>query len=228
MHDTDDRSPGFPQSTGSFCNNASPSDHAGPEELQKSSSTVAAGRQIAVSAVLCLGIVACSPAADSPGEVTAPAPPASAGCDAQGSFRARLYGEITADLSWASPQYECRGMPRPDGRGARLFFAGHDTAGDQRLAFILAIPAFDRDAASRELGSSLTVIEEGSGRFFSTATEMNCLTDITAIEAPDPESSRVSVHGAVFCVSPLAEVNGDSSVSIAELQFSGMLDWEES
>ena len=45
------------------------------------------------------------------------------------------------------------------------------------------------------------------------------------IDAPDPESGQVAVHGAVFCVSPLAEINGDSSISIAELRFSGMLDW---
>jgi hypothetical protein len=168
-------------------------------------------------------MAACSPAPDPPGQATEPAAVASPGCGAQGSFRARLYGEISADLSWPSPEYECRGMPRPDGQGARLFFSGHDEAGDQRLAFILAIPGFDQDAAGRELGSTLTVIEEGSGRFFSTATDASCLTDITTIDAP--EAGRVAVHGAVFCVSPLAEVNGDSSISIAELQFSGMLDW---
>lgn len=170
-------------------------------------------------------MAACSPAPDTSGQATEPAAVASPGCGAQGSFRVRLYGEISADLSWPSPEYECRGMPRPDGQGARLFFSGHDQAGEQRLAFILALPGFDRDAAGRELGSKLTVIEEGSGRFFSTAADTSCLTDISTIDAPDPESGQVAVHGAVFCVSPLAEINGDSSISIAELRFSGMLDW---
>lgn len=193
--------------------------------MQKLSPTIVARCRTAASLTVCVWIAACSPVTETSGEPTDPAPAASPGCGAQGSFHARLYGEISADLAWSSPDYECRGMPRPDGRGARLFFSGFESAGDQRLAFILAIPAFDRDAVGRELGSTLTVIEVGSGRFFSTATDTSCLTDIAAIDAPDPDSGRVAVHGAVFCVSPLAEVNGDSSVSIAELRFSGMLDW---
>lgn len=116
-------------------------------------------------------------------------------------------------------------MPRPGGQGARLYFAGHDTAGDQRLVFILAVPAFDPDAAGRELDSTLTVIEEGSGRFFSTATDSGCVTALSAVDAAGQDAQALTVEGSVFCVSPLAEVNGGSSVSLGELRFAGMLDW---
>ena len=185
---------------------------------------IAARCRAAMRALLCLGLGACSPAADAPSELAAPDP---SGCAADGTFRARLYGEIAADLTWRGPEYECRGMPRPEGRGARLYFAGHEDAGDQRLAFILALPAFDRDAAGRELDSTLTVIEEGSGRFFSNATPSGCVTNLSAIDTATEREQALTVHGSVFCVSPLAEVNGESSVSIAELRFSGMLDWGE-
>lgn len=196
--------------------------------MQKSPTKLVARYAAAISAVLCLGIGACSPAADRPGETTGPEPTESGTCGAQGAFRASLYGEIAADIRWSSRQYECRGMPRPDGQGARFFFAGHDDAGDRRLAFILAIPEFDRDAAGRELDSTLTLIEEGSGRFFSTATDANCATHIAGIDAMAADGARVTVRGTVFCVSPLAEVNGDSSVSVAELRFAGVLDWTSS
>jgi hypothetical protein len=185
-------------------------------------------RRLAAAAVSCLGIAACGPAASTSGEATEPEPAYSVGCGAEGAFQARLYGAIAAELAWSSPQYECRGMPRPDGQGVRLFFAGLDAASGERLAFILAIPGFDRDATGREFDSTLTVIEEGSGRFFSTALDASCVTDIAAIDTPGPDAERLAVHGAVFCVAPLAEVNGDSSVSIAELSFAGMLDWDAS
>jgi len=93
-------------------------------------------------------------------------------------------------------------MPRPGGQGARLFFAGHEESRDQRLAFILAIPEFDRSAAGRELDSTLTVIEEGGGRFFSTAIDAGCVTDISAIDRPGPGAERLVVRGAVDHAKP--------------------------
>jgi hypothetical protein len=30
----------------------------------------------------------------------------------------------------------------------------------------------------------------------------------------------------MYCIAPLIEVNGDSSVTIDELSFSGLLDWD--
>lgn len=185
-------------------------------------------RRLAAAAVSCLGIAACGPTASTSGEPVAPVAAHSVGCAAEGVFHARLYGAIAAELAWSSPQYECRGMPRPGGRGIRLFFAGHEETSDQRLAFILAIPEFDPDATGREFDSTLTVIEEGGGRFFSTAIDASCVTEISAIDTLGPDADRLAVHGAVFCVSPLAEVNGDSSLSIAELRFSGMLDRDAS
>ena len=189
--------------------------------MHLSSIRIAARCRAAMPALLCLVLGACDTAADSPPELAVPDP---AGCAADGTFRARLYGEIAADLTWRGSEYECRGMARPEGRGVRLYFAGHEDSGDQRLAFILALPAFDPDAAGGELDSTLTVIEEGSGRFFSTATDSGCVTELTAIDPLAHDSQTLTVHGKVFCVSPLAEVNGESSVSIAELRFSGILE----
>jgi hypothetical protein len=193
--------------------------------LQESPKKVVARCLAAV--ISCLGLAACSPATGTSGEPPVPESSQAAGCGAGGSFHARLYGAVAADLAWSSLQYECRGMPRPDGQGVRLFFAGHEESRDQRLAFILAIPEFDLNASGRELDSTLTVIEEGGGRFFSTAIEANCVTDISAIDRTGPGAEQLVVRGDVFCIAPLPEVNGDSSVSIAELRFAGILEWGE-
>ena len=164
--------------------------------------------------------------------VTPPAaapPPAAATpaelCGDGGTLQAELYGAIAGRISWDRFAVECSGMPRPEGRGARLRFAGPLDADDRRVALIIAIPDLERGLTGDELESNVTLIEEGSGRFFSTSTLGNCLTNVTDVAATDDSGDRYSISGTLFCVAPLAEVNGNSSVSIAELHFSGLLDW---
>ena len=211
-----------------FGNNALTSDSGGPAELQQSPINIAARCRIALLAlvVICLG--ACDPATETAVTPAAVEYVAPADCAASGFLRAQLYGEIATTLDWSGANLECRGMPRPQGAGVRLRFAGRDHDGERRLAFIVAIPDLDPGAAGRELASTVTLIEEGGGRFFSTASPGNCVTDVAAITALDDSGERFAVSGALYCVSPLAEVNGASSVSIPELHFSGLVDWGSS
>jgi hypothetical protein len=149
-------------------------------------------------------------------------------CGDDGRLSGKFYGAVETTLDWGRNDLECAGMPRPEGRGARLRFAGNSGPDAPRLAIIIAIPELTRDAEGVELGSNVTLIEEGSGRFFSTPDLKNCLTDIATVRAIDESGDRYSVTGALYCVAPLPELNGDSSVSIPELRFSGLLDWSAS
>ncbi len=170
-------------------------------------------------------LTACEPATDLAHiEISAEEEPVLL-CGNEGHLSTELFGAITAQLNWNKHQLECAGMPRPDGRGARLRFAGKAADGDVRLAFIIAIPGMTRDAAGLEFDSNVTLIEEDSSRFFSTPNLANCLTSITSVTAMDDSGERYSVVGVLNCISPLPEVNGSSSVSIPELRFSGLLDW---
>ena len=153
---------------------------------------------------------------------------ASLQCGADGELHTQLYGAIAAQLDWSRNELECTGMPRPEGRGVRLRFAGTVGGSDQRVAMIIAIPDLGREALGKEYRSNVTIIEEGNSRFFSTPDLENCLTDITSLDALDDAGDRFSLGGLLYCVSPLPEVNGDSSISIPELRFQGLLDWGSS
>lgn len=100
-------------------------------------------------------------------------------------------------------------------------------AGDSNktIAIIIALPDLDPAQTAAELPSNVTVIEEGNGRFFSTPDLDNCWSDITDQRAIDDSGERFTITGTLYCISPLAEVNGASSVSIPELEFSGLIDW---
>ena len=151
------------------------------------------------------------------------APTAAPTCHDDGYLQARLFGALEGPIDWSGAEMACSGMPRPNSAGARLRFAGQ--AGEQRIAIIIALADLKRDAAGTELSSKVTMIDESSGRFFSTWDLENCWTDISSVVATDGSGDRVYIEGDLYCVAPLAEVNGSGSVSIADLSFAGSLDW---
>lgn len=152
-----------------------------------------------------------------------PPAPESGGCGERGYLRTELYGEFAGPVDWSAGDLECQGMPRPEGKGARLRFA--QPSADLPLAIILALPDLERGATARELGSNVTVIEEGGGRFFSTSGLGSCWTDVLQQERLDAGADVYFIAGTLYCIAPLAEVNGNSSVMLRELAFGGYLDW---
>ena len=137
-----------------------------------------------------------------------------------------IYGGIRSDLAWRAPELECSGMPRPNGAGARLRFAGAiDPERDAgRLAFIIALPELARGGTVSETPANVTVIQEDSGRFFSSTDTPICWSDVA--EQRLIAGNEYSIRGIVYCVSPLAELNGAAGVSFTDLEFSGRIDWE--
>ena len=210
-----------------FGNNAPYSDINRPDTLQLIQRKCAIARNIVseLGLLLAMGIavLGCETAA-SPAEKPAP------NCGDDGFLRTQLYGALKATLDWGQHDLECSGMPRPEGRGARLRFAGTslDAGNDQRVAIIIAIPDLTRAALGDEYRSNVTLIEEGVGRFFSTPDLDNCLTNITSLTALDDSGDRFSIGGTLFCVTPLPQINGDSSVSFSDVNFSGLIDWSSS
>ncbi len=159
-------------------------------------------------------------------------PPAAASgaCDETARLTTKLYGAVRLDLDWTARSLTCEGMPRPDDEGARIHLSGpvNDGPGAATVAFILGIPDLEKGRAARELGTNVTFMEEGSGRFFSTRDTDGCWTDIDYQEAvPDAPGSAYRIGGTVYCVSPLAELNGGSSISFTELEFAGRLNWDD-
>ena len=120
-------------------------------------------------------------------------------------------------------------MPRPAGEGARLRFAGPAQSGSVKrsLAFILSMPGLGRGAIGSELPTNVTMIEEGVGRFFGTQDTENCWTDIHQNEriGGGMDNTNYRVSGILYCVTPLAELNGNANISFAEVRFTGRLNW---
>ncbi len=152
-----------------------------------------------------------------------PAPAASApACTGDAYIRGRLLGAVEADVDWSADAISCQGGPRPDGDGARLRFAraSDDGAG---LAVIIAIPGLSRRSTGTEFAANVTLILEGEARFFSTQNRESCWADISGNELVGDE--RYAVEGELYCIAPLAEVNGTGSITLDGLGFRGAVNW---
>ncbi len=208
-----------------FSNNVASSDSNGRKTLHGKSRNTGICLLITACAAALIG--ACGEAreaASAPALLPLPATLAQ-GCGDGGYLQTTLYGAFEAQIDWATESLDCEGMPRLGGAGARLRFAGTAGDGDRAIAIIIALPALERGAATRELASNVTLIEEGSGRFFSTSGLDTCWTDVDEQVALQDLSDSYAISGTLYCITPLAEVNGDSSVSLRELRFAGLLDW---
>lgn len=146
-------------------------------------------------------------------------------CPEGGYLSATLIGALEGEIDWRAGTMSCEGMPRPGGAGARLRFAGPAGEGRLDLAVIIAIPRLTRGEAATDLQSNVTIIEEGKGRFFSTTDLEYCWVDVDEIRDVPDRASVSAVSGTLSCIAPLAETNGDTSVTIGALSFSGFIDW---
>jgi hypothetical protein len=81
-----------------------------------------------------------------------------------------------------------------------------------------------------ELPATVTLIEEDAGRFFSTREAGVCWTDVeyqTPIADDDAgNGNQYAIGGILYCIAPLAELNGSGSVTIGDMTFSGRVDWQ--
>lgn len=140
-----------------------------------------------------------------------------------------LHGAIRAAVRWEGDALDAEGMPQPDLRGARLRFSGEAAIGTERrpLSFILGIPALEKGAPGTELGTRVTLIEEGAGRFFATGDTDTCWSDVHENVRVPGSSSLYRLSGVLYCMAPLAELNGSAGVSFTDLSFTGRVDWRQ-
>lgn len=120
-------------------------------------------------------------------------------------------------------------MRRPADADARLKYSGPYENGEEKipLTLILGIPALEEAQIGAELPTNITLVEEGSGRFFATPDTNGHWTDVTEHEHIDAKSDQdYMISGNLFCGSPLAELNGSASVAFTELAFTGRVNWK--
>ncbi len=142
-----------------------------------------------------------------------------------GYWRGSITGSATLELDWQGAGLACAGGARPDGRGLRLFFAGHPGGGGERLVIVLGIAATVAELAGREWPVSVTVIDEASSSFFHSIAG-RCFTRVTEVTALDRQGRAFRVAGELYCAGALGAVNGEHAVQLGDSRYAGHLDLE--
>jgi len=162
-------------------------------------------------------------AADTP---AAGAPAAAGGAclpSGDGYFRAQLAGAIDAKIDWPNSGTRCEGEPRSKPSGVRLSFQRRP-AGAIDLLFIFGLTGVREGRPAREIGANLTLIVQGTDRFFGTLGDSRCTVDsLTQRRLPKAKSYRVEARG--FCTQPAHAVRGDGAVLVSTFDFAGLVNY---
>ena len=195
---------------------ARPSDYSIPPD------PVTALAAIALVALLASQLLGLEPASQgfslAPREMT--------GCvmDQAGFLRGELYGEVRQTLDWQGEAMACDGMPKPDGRGVRLAFRQYvdpDLAG---LVVVIAIDNVAPGASFEEEPANVTINDQQGGRFYSSLGADRCWVSLRElVELTGTVDPAWRMNGLLYCLSALPAANGGGTVTLNELEFSGLL-----
>ena len=131
-----------------------------------------------------------------------------------------VYGAVERTIEWRGTDMSCEGGPRPDGDGLRLVFAAPVDARGARLVFVVAIAGPIDGMTSNERAVNVTVIDESTARFYSSAGQERCWTSVDSLVRYD---DRLRLGGELYCSGSLPSVSDGSSITLGDFRYSGSL-----
>jgi len=144
--------------------------------------------------------------------------------DQDGYLHGQLYGAIERPLDWNGSAMLCDGMPRPEGRGIRLVFAEQANPDLQGLVIVIGLADALLGESSGELTANVTVIDQQQQQLYSTQEDPRCwvrLTHQQRLHGTNSETWRLD--GELYCASALAALTGPASLTLGDLEFSGVM-----
>jgi hypothetical protein len=132
---------------------------------------------------------------------------------AEGRLKARISGEIDAEIDWSPPTPQCLGGLRPDGDGVRLIYKG-DVPGQGPLLVIIGIGPLSAGESARNVPANLTVVREGAGHFYATQGDDKCAMDEVRQEQLGEDGHTFRLTGRGYCTQPARAVGGDGVVLV--------------
>jgi hypothetical protein len=146
-----------------------------------------------------------------------------------GYLNGRLYGELAKTIDWRGPEMDCDGMTRPNNNGIRLIFASPDSEDAPRLIFVIGIDGELENLQGQEEKVNITIIDQASGRFYSTVGRDRCWTTVESVAAiPEQASPVYRVDGELYCAGALPSLSGKGSVTLGDFRYSGRVTLDDS
>ena len=142
----------------------------------------------------------------------------------EGQLKARLSGEIDAEIDWSPPTPQCRGGLRPDGEGVRLIYKG-EVPGQGPLLVVIGIGPLKAGASASNVPANLTLVREGAGRFYATQGDDKCAMDEVRQEPLGGDGHRYLLTGRGYCTQPARAVGGDGVVLVPRFDVTAVVEY---
>jgi hypothetical protein len=142
----------------------------------------------------------------------------------EGQLKARLSGEIDAEIDWSTPTPQCRGGPRPDREGVRLIYKG-EVPGQGPLLVVIGIGPLKAGASASNVPANLTLVREGAGRFYATQGDDKCAMDEVRQEPLGGDGHRYLLTGRGYCTQPARAVGGDGVVLVPRFDVTAVVEY---
>jgi hypothetical protein len=143
----------------------------------------------------------------------------------QGFLRARLRGAFDTDLSWSTPQPQCRGALRPGGNGVRLLFKGLAAPGNEALTIVLGAGPLRPGQQARQVPVNFTLIRDGTGQFFATQGDDKCTFDEVRQTALDAARGLYRLEARGYCTQPARALVGDAALLLSRFDLQVVVDF---
>ena len=142
----------------------------------------------------------------------------------EGTLRAKLQGAIDAEFEWGAGVPQCRGGLRPGGDGVRLIYKG-ELPGEGTVLIVIGAGPLAAGQSARDVPVNLTIVREGTGRFFATQGDDKCALDEVRQEpTDDPRVYRLTGRG--YCTQPARAVVGEGSVLLPRFDVTAIVDFK--
>lgn len=142
---------------------------------------------------------------------------------AEGSLRARIDGDLRADIDWSAPLPQCRGGPRPGGDGVRLIYRG-EIPDQGPLLVVIGIGPIAAGESASQVPANVTLVREGTGLFYATRGDDKCAVD-RLHQAPLGDGLyRLTVRG--YCVQPARTLDGARSVLMSRFDATAVVTFQ--
>jgi hypothetical protein len=136
-----------------------------------------------------------------------------------------VYGAVEQQIEWRGTDMTCDGGLRPGGEGVRVVFAGPGAMDGDRIVVVIGIDGAINELTAAERNANITIIDESSGRFYSSGGQERCWTMVS-----DATNDRGTfrVTGEAYCTGSLPSVADSSSVRLRGFRYSGRVNVDDS
>jgi hypothetical protein len=142
----------------------------------------------------------------------------------EGQLRARLQGDLDAEIDWSPPSPQCRGGIRPAGDGVRLVYKG-DVSGLGPLLVVIGLGPIGPGQQATNVPVNLTLVLEGAGRFYATQGEGRCAMDDVRQVAIGADGHSFRLTGRGYCTQPARAVGAEGAVLVPRFDVDAIVDY---